>query len=916
MRMKIFRQPQSKVSMVLLALAIILIGRLFYLTVITGQQWKKSANNLSIKGIYTASPRGSILDRNGKVLATNRQIFTVKMRAGDLDNEALNEASTKLIEILDKNEEKYELDFPIGLEDGKFYFTFEQDIKKWLNENEFPLNYSAEEAFYALKDRLGIDAKDRYEIQKQMHERKNVYPPISVKEMKFSAELEKKQFLKSYDIKEENISASKTIDTLVEHFQVDKNLSDEEKLKILSIRNQLNTVGYQRYMTTTIAKNVSSQTVVDVEELSNTVNVVEISSESKRYYPNGKLASHIIGYMGKISAEERAKYEESGYDSEELVGKQGIEERYEKVLRGQAGTEVIKVNARGGFAGKVKSIPAEKGKDVFLTIDSDLQATAEDSLKRNIEACQSGSLFESKYGNIKIEHAPKAKTGAVVAMEVETGEVLAMASYPDYDPNLFADGISSEDWKSLQSTNPRDSLAPAPLLNLATMTAVQPGSTFKPVTALAALESGLNPKRTLKDDGFIKLGDRTFGCYLWNTSRGTHGYQDLNKAMKFSCNHYFYDIVSNKDWHTGKSLNLEGMDVNKVISTAKRLGLGELTGIELSEVNAGYPNEKRKLQNLKAALRNALYAKAEDLFEKEVYINQKRLKKDIETIVSWLDDKELTYNKLNNEYLLEVGVKASKYHNLIEIVLFEFYNQVNWGQGDAFNISIGQGDNAYTPIQVARYLCTLGSYGKKKEATIVKNIEEEGDRKRKAPTDVKMSKKDAEAVIEAMHHVVSGGETSLSYQYEKFPWKVAAKTGTAQKAGYINPVSEVEYVKRYLSSFGTMSWAEVEAEMKRLMKEYPNTYSSEDVAVRKAVINLSKGKTTYDNIDQFKDVYDEFAWLVVLAPKDNPKIAVACMIPQGVSGASANGVVRDIIGQYLEGTKAPYKDILNVEGIN
>ena len=120
----------------------------------------------------------------------------------------------------------------------------------------------------------------------------------------------------------------------------------------------------------------------------------------------------------------------------------------------------------------------------------------------------------------------------MVALDVKSGEVLAMASCPDFDPNLFASGISSEDWESLQSENPRDPLSSAPMYNVATMSAVQPGSIFKMVTATAAMECGLDPGRKLYDDGYVQVGNKSFGCVVWNRSHRKHGYLNLQEALE------------------------------------------------------------------------------------------------------------------------------------------------------------------------------------------------------------------------------------------------------------------------------------------------------------------------------------------------------------------------------------------------
>lgn len=177
----------------------------------------------------------------------------------------------------------------------------------------------------------------------------------------------------------------------------------------------------------------------------------------------------------------------------------------------------------------------------------------------------------------------------------EDGQILAMASAPDFDPNDFAVSISREKWESLQRKNLRDPMSPAPLYNVATMSAVQPGSTFKPVTALAALSCGLDENRYLYDGGHVELGGKSYGCILWNRSRKTHGYVDLRKALAVSCNYYFYDIASGEDLASGTSLGYEQkMDNERILSYAKRMGLGLKTGIELPESKGILPSENEK----------------------------------------------------------------------------------------------------------------------------------------------------------------------------------------------------------------------------------------------------------------------------------------------------------------------------------
>lgn len=909
---KYFRTKKQKVVFIFLIFAIILVGRLFVLTVIQNDKWDGYSNNFSLRGIYNPSPRGNIYDRNGNLLAGNKQIFTVKMSAGDSTNEELNNTSYKLINILEKDKEDYTDDFPIKISvDGKsYYYTYDVEIKNWLKENDFNTNLTAEEAFNALRNKLGISADlDRYDAQSEMQNKYNVYPPISTKTMTYTYTNDKKQFLKNYNL-EEDLSAKKAFGLIKEKFEINESISDSNARKIMIIRDELKSLGYKKYMPASISKNVSNTTVVKLEENENELEGVEVISETERYYPNKNTASHILGYMGKISASQEDEYAEKGYDKSALIGKEGIEKVFENDLKGQDGTKIIRVDAQGNLVETLNTIEPKKGKDVYLTIDLDLQKVAEDALERTITSARTGSTFKSEFGDITpYKTGSNAGSGATVAIDVKTGDVLAMASYPDYDPNLFTDGISTKNWNSLQSENVRDSMSPAPLFNIATRTAVQPGSTFKPITAATALDAGLNATKKLYADGFIKIGNRTFGCVLWNFYHRKHGYIDLYRAMEVSCNYYFYDIGTGKDWFTGEDLGYtKKITIDSIEKFAEQFGLGKATGIELPETVMPVPSEKRKIAGLQTNLKNVLYASAEQYFNEDVYSNSKRLEKDIDEITSWLELDDMTYDTLKNKYLASVGVKSSKLDDLTKLILYTYMDQAKWTVGDAFNISIGQGDNAFTPLQMANYVATIANGGVKNQVNVVKSVEDEGPTEKADSTKVTLSKSNLQVLVDAMKLDTQGEEGSLRSHYTNFPWVVAAKTGTAQRAGRINPPSEVAYIKEHLSSFGDMSWASVEKEMKRLMSKYPSTYTSEDTAVRKAVINISGDKVTYENLDRFKDTYDEFSWVIAFAPADDPQIAVATLVVQGATSSNADPCTREIIGQYLKENDSKYKE--------
>ena len=325
--------------------------------------------------------------------------------------------------------------------------------------------------------------------------------------------------------------------------------------------------------------------------------------------------------MGSISESESKEYVEKGYSASDLIGKDGIEAALEEKLHGTPGIRKIKVNSSGEYVETLEETEAEKGSDVYLTIDLDLQKTAEQALKRAIAS------------------AANSSSGAVVASDIETGDVLAMASYPDFDPNIFANGISTKAWESVQPENERDYLAPRPLMNNATRTSIAPGSTFKPITAIAALECGLDPNRYITDRGVIKYGDREFACSAWNDYGGTHGNETLEWGIGNSCNYYFFCIATGKDWGTGASLGYsQKITVDKILNTAKQFGLADKTGIEIGEFTNDLASEETKLETYEIGVENYLYINAHKLFPAAVVDDYDKLKKNMETISGWTKD--------------------------------------------------------------------------------------------------------------------------------------------------------------------------------------------------------------------------------------------------------------------------------------
>jgi penicillin-binding protein 2 len=893
----------NQILILVIVLMAILGIRLFKLTIIENTKWAEAAENISIRSIHTAAPRGEILDRYGRVLAGNIPSFTVQISAGDLTNEELNMVARNLIRIFEVNGDEYYDNFPIIIENGNFYYSFQKDIEEWLVSQNMPTDYTAEQAFNELRNRLEIDpGLDRFEAQTQLQSVYNIYPPISVRNMKFLKTLDQESFLGRYNLDLE-MSASEAFLALRKKFDISESMTHEEARKIMVVRNELTSQGYRKYIPAKVASGVSDSTIVVIEEKKLQLPGVEVVAEPIRYYPNGNTASHILGYLGQISKSEKAYYvNEKGYKPNDMIGKEGIERAFESTLKGQDGEKNVEVNAYGELVRTINETEPTKGNSIYLTLDLELQKTAEDALEQALTQIQQGGLFESQWGNYKYGRAYKnANVGAAVALDVKTGDVLAMASYPDYDPNLFATGISKEDWNSLQSKNVRDLLSPLPLFNVAARTAVQPGSTFKMVTAIAALESGLDPNRKLRDGGAVRIGERTYGCVVWNLNRSNHGYINLYEALEVSCNYYFFDIATGRDFYRSTSLGLDApMNIEKITAFAEQFGLGISTGIEIPETVVPVPSEERKLAQVKASLRNVLIGRAETYFKEEVVADKERLNEEIRTIVSWTEENPGRKDLI--ERVGKLGVKEDMVTTVVDLCKFSYFNQAAWTTGDELNLSIGQGEHAYTPLQMANYMATLGNGGIRNKVSLMKAIEGQGEVHRPAGEKISISDdKYLDYVIEGMRRVTSGSKGSLRGIFSGFPVEVLAKTGTAQKDGKIHPPDEIEYIKQYLPRINSsLSWNLVEAEMYRLLDEYPDVYSSTNTAVRQAVINLSNGRVTTARIDAFKPDYDNFAWVVAMAPAEDPEIAVAVLLFQGGTAGYAGPVAKEIIAKYMQ----------------
>ena len=282
---------------------------------------------------------------------------------------------------------------------------------------------------------------------------------------------------------DENISAEEAFNEFIDKYEISNTTNIEEIRKIIAIRYQITIEGYSSTKSITIADNIPREAVAEFSESSDRFAGINISVKPIREYTSGTLAAHILGYASQISSEEYEERKDT-YSQNDIIGKTGIEYVFEEYLKGKNGIKQIDMAVDGTTTAEYIAEEAVEGSDVVLTIDANLQKVTEDALAANIQKISSGG-FGQRFD---------ATAGACVVLNVNSGEILAMTSYPTYNPSDFVGGISTENWNNYNNNSAH------PLVNKAVQNSYSPGSTFKMVTAIAGLESGVIDLNTKIND--------------------------------------------------------------------------------------------------------------------------------------------------------------------------------------------------------------------------------------------------------------------------------------------------------------------------------------------------------------------------------------------------------------------------------
>ncbi|CAN5213530.1 penicillin-binding protein 2 [soil metagenome] len=473
---------------------------------------------------------------------------------------------------------------------------------------------------------------------------------------------------------------------------------------------------------------------------------VEIQARLFRQYPLGAVASHVIGYIGRISQRDASKIEEmedaANYSGTDYIGKEGLEKSYEKQLHGITGYEEVEISAGGRAVRTLSRTPATPGHNLILSVDIELQ-----------------KVVEEAFGE---------RRGALIAIEPSTGDILAYVSMPTFDPNLFVEGIDQQSWDQLNTSLDR------PLVNRPLSGTYPPGSTYKPFMALAALELGKRvPSQTISDPGYFFFGNHKFR----DDKEGGHGSVDMYKSIVHSCDTYYY-ILANE------------LTVDVIHDFMKPFGFGQLTGIDLDHERAGLLPS--------TAWKRGAYKKPE---------------------------------------------------------------QKKWYLGETISLGIGQGYNAFTPLQLAQATAILANNGVVMKPHLVKIIEDGATKERtktvsKETTRINLKQENIDFIKQALVGVAREGTSSRVFVNSGYV--SAGKTGTAQ----VVAIGKNE------------------------------KYDAKKVAERQRDHSL----------------YTAFA------PADNPRIAIAIIVENGGFGAAAAApIVKKALDYYLLGKRPNDKDMTPAE---
>ncbi len=503
-------------AVLILFFGIIILYNFVDLQIVQGEDYYENSQKSIYRKQSTMASRGKIYDRNGTIIAYNIQKYNLQIVKTRVSVDELNEAILKLVNILEANGDSWFSSINYYMNDGPIRFQKNLDmIKEWQ------------------KTMFGISGENYFVSPSELFEylRKQV-------------------------------------------FKIDEKYTIQEAYKIMQVRYEIysNNWLYSQYNPVLLSDNISRKSVAEIEELHHELPGISTNIVPVRKYSGADIMGQVLGYVGPITAEQLEEWKELGYDGRDIVGRTGIELSAESILRGTDGTVEVEVDTHGRLTNILNEEASVAGNDIILTIDMYLQRVTMKALEKYINEIKNN-----------VANSPKnkgdANAGAAVAIDVKTGEVLAMASYPSYDPQVYLDVQTSSEAAKEVARLETDSLN-RPLWNRAIQEKYTPGSTYKPIVGIAGLEEGIIKRNSvIVDKGKTEIGGMDFYCLEYASGMGAHGNLTLEKALASSCNMFFHILGTDTT-------------IDKIDKWAKLFGLGEKTGIELPYEAAGIRSNK------------------------------------------------------------------------------------------------------------------------------------------------------------------------------------------------------------------------------------------------------------------------------------------------------------------------------------
>jgi penicillin-binding protein 2 len=638
-------------------------------------------------------------------------------------------------------------------------------------------------------------------------------------------------------------------DTLCDWYCVPQEFDYELKHKIMSVW-QLMQMNAFLGRPVVIAQDVSFTTVAKVSAVLSDAPGIDITKDTKRVYPMDDVAAHVIGYMGKMQSEEIiAEYRAKGYLASDSIGVTGIEKTMEDQLSANVsyrkGAQKVQTDANGRITRVLGYEAPLDGNSVVLTLDLELQKVLEQALEKNIQATKALQLaaYEAnpeKYDALVVQRGGTpikvAETGAAVVMDVHSGKVLALASYPSFSLSLFENGIGYEEYKVLAEDTR------APLFNKAISSRETPGSIFKMVTALAGLQEGaITPAEMIDDEGRYTKYDPINGPRCWTNHPENHSDQTVLEAIKNSCNYFFYEVA-------------DRLGIEKIVDWTTRAGLATKTNIELPGESTGviggqlslYDSSKavnaqsvEKASIIARSIKNLLVSVGEELgreYEDERLDRVVKSLMDLVNQYSQTESLEYIRNILLNDMGLTSGDVSSRY---MVNTIASYLSDLRWTPTQTLMTGIGQAITQVTPIAAARYISAIANGGTVYDAHIVDRI------------------------IDADGNLISSVEPTV-----------------------INELTNVADSLKIIRN--GMKGVTSQEDQGTAWKYFVNYKYKDEIGTKTGTAQVSK-------ID-----LENHSWFVAFAPFDKPEIAVVVFIPNGYSGAYSYIAVQDTIEYYLD----------------